>query len=200
MNSVPHRPGRILGAGLTMSDPSVPAARSRSRPKVPYAVQVRVFFRDAWLCRWCHRPVVFAPTFRLLHRFVERAGYNAPLAYFHPNWRRDAAPLLDHLAAVIDHVAAYSRGGLHDEQNFVTACNKCNARKNSRIAEDYMLERPGHPVRGRFGEPKDWDGLVSVFLTLAVQEPSLQPSERTWDRELRAFLAANRTLAPATQQ
>jgi hypothetical protein len=32
-----------------------------------------------------------------LQCFVEASGYEAPMAYFHPNWRRDAAPLLDHM-------------------------------------------------------------------------------------------------------
>jgi len=127
-----------------------------ARPNIPLDLQVRVFFRDGWLCRWCYKPTVFAPTFRLLQRLVEDRGYSLPLAYFHPNWRRDAAPLLDHLGAVIDHLEALSKGGEHGEANFMTACNKCNARKNSRLAKDYQNDKPGKPVKGKFGEPKHW--------------------------------------------
>jgi len=158
-----------------------------SRPPIPIDVQVRILFRDGWLCRWCHRPTVFSPTFKLLERFVRKEGWQTPIAYFHPNWRRDAAPLLDHLGAVIDHVEAYSTGGLHGEANFVTSCNKCNARKNSRPAKEYELERPGLPVKGRFGEPRNWDGLVSLFLILAPQN-NLTVTERSWERAFRRYL------------
>jgi 5-methylcytosine-specific restriction endonuclease McrA len=50
-------------------------------------------------------------------------------------------PLLDHLGAVVDHVEAFSRGGTHDETNFVTACNKCNARKNNTDAAAFRRSR-----------------------------------------------------------
>lgn len=161
-----------------------------SRPKIPIAVQVRVFYRDGWLCRWCHRPTVFSPAFRLQQRFVERRGYVGLLAYFHPRWRRDAAPLLDHLGAVIDHVEAFAAGGASAEAKLVTACNKCNARKNARAAGDYQNERPGRPVKGRYGEPRHWDGLASLFLVLAADDRALPPGEK-WQRALTAYLAVS---------
>jgi 5-methylcytosine-specific restriction endonuclease McrA len=163
-----------------------PVKRS-GRPKIPLDVQVRVLFRDGWLCRWCHRPTIFAPTLRLLQRFVQKAGYTAPIAYFDLHWRRDLSPLLDHLGAVIDHAEAYARGGEHSEGNFVTACNKCNARKNSRRADAYEREQPGKPVKGKFGEPRNWDGLVSLFLVLA-DDPGITATEKAWKRALLAYV------------
>ena len=171
---------------IMTAEPPVPLRRVRS--KIPLDVQVRVLFRDGWLCRWCHRPTVFSPTFRLMQVFVERSGYQAPLAYFHPNWRRDAAPLLDHMGAVIDHVVAFASGGEHGEANFVTACNKCNTRKNSLPAATYERERPGKPVKGRFGEPKHWDGLASLFLVLARSGIRLNAGEKAWRKALEAHL------------
>src|ERR1700680_4038891 len=44
------------------------------------------------------------------------------------SWRRDKAPLLDHLGAVSDHVEAHSRGGAADEANFVTYYRPHSAR------------------------------------------------------------------------
>ncbi len=161
---------------------------SLARLTGPLTVQVRVFYRDGWMCRWCHRPTVFSPVFRLLQQLVERSGHAGPLAYFHPRWRRDAAPLLDHLGAVIDHVEAFAAGGASAEANLVTACNKCNARKNSRTSADYQRERPGRPVKGRYGEPQHWDGLASLFLVLAAGEPTLPAAERAWRRALTAHL------------
>lgn len=165
--------------------------KKRRRTAVPYVVQVQVFYRDGWLCRWCHRPVVFAPAFRLIKELVQDHGYSNRLAYFHKNWSRADAPLLDHLGAVIDHVEAHSKGGAHDESNFVVSCNKCNARKNSRDAKEFKKDHPDRPVCGKHGEPKHWDGLVSLFLMLAEQGIALTAVERQWEMALRAYLRMN---------
>ena len=164
------------------------SAPSRVRAQLPLEVQVRVLFRDGWLCRWCCRPTVFSPTLRLLQRFVETFGYEAPLAYFHPDWRRDAAPLLDHMGAVIDHVEAVAPGGEHSEANFVTACNTCTAKKSNHAASAFEHERPGTPVKGRFGEPEHWDGLISLFLVLARSDFQLTSGEKAWQQALEAHV------------
>lgn len=107
------------------------------------------------------------------------------LAYFDPQWRRDAAPLLDRLGAVVDHVEAVSRGGAHDDSNFVTACNKCNARKNSGRVEDFEKRTPRLPVKGKYGEPAHWDGLSAVFLAWAQpRRDELTANEADWLRAL----------------
>jgi 5-methylcytosine-specific restriction endonuclease McrA len=125
------------------------AAARVSRKPLAYALQVRVFRRDGWLCRWCHRPVVFAPALRVLDQLARDRGHVGPLAYHDPRWRRDRAPLLDHLAAVVDHVEAFSLGGAHDETNFVTACNKCNARKNNIAVTEFQQAAPAQAVKGK---------------------------------------------------
>lgn len=151
----------------------------RGRAKIPVALQVRVLFRDRWLCHWCHRPTVFAPALKYLERFAQEQGYRRPLAYYDFHYKRDAAPMLDHLAAVIDHVKAYSSGGAHDESNFVTACNKCNMTKGNRNIDEWS--NPGKPVKGKYGEPQYWDGFVSLFMILAGQrKEDLRGSEREW--------------------
>lgn len=160
----------------------------QNRPKIGLDIQTRVFFNDGWLCRWCRAPVVFAPTFRLLEGFVKESGPQVPLAYFHPNWSRRSAPLLDRLGAVVDHVEAYSKGGFHGEANFVTACNKCNAMKNDRKVLDHVRDHPLKAIRGKHGEPRDWDGLVALFLVLADRGITLTPSERRWAQAFRRHL------------
>jgi len=72
----------------------------------------------------------------------------------------------------------------------VTACNKCNARKNAGLAAAFQNKSPGRPVKGRYGEPQHWDGLASLFLALAADDPALPPGERAWQRALTAHLAA----------
>jgi hypothetical protein len=94
------------------------------------------------------------------------------------------------MAAVVDHVKAFATGGEDADGNFATACCKCNARKSSRAVEAYLSKNPGKPVRGKFGEPHHWDGLVSLFLVLAAREQALTSTEKAWERALRAFVAS----------
>ena len=107
-------------------------------------------------------------------------GHDGPLAYHDARWRRDQAPLLDHLGAVVDHVDAFSRGGAHDEANFVTSCNKCNARKNNSFVADFERAAPARTVKGKYGEPKLWDGLSTLLALLADGRSDLTASEKGW--------------------
>jgi hypothetical protein len=65
-----------------------------SRAPIPYSVQVEVFFRDKWLCSHCLRPTIFPLTLKLLSEVTAAETPDRPLAYWNPQWRRDAAPLL----------------------------------------------------------------------------------------------------------
>jgi hypothetical protein len=113
------------------------------------------------------------------------------LAYWQPNWRRDKAPLLDELAASVDHVTAHSRGGSHDLANFKTACARCNARKSAKDEAAFRQELQAWRVRGKYGEPTAWDGLAFVFLTLARQDrENLQASEIKWVTAIEEQLAS----------
>ena len=161
------------------------SSASQSRRGIPIPVQVEVLFRDGWLCSLCHRPTIFAPAMRLAGELVRTLGYELPIAYHHPRWRRDAAPLLDHLGCVIDHKLAHSRGGSHAADNFAVACNKCNVYKSDAEKEEYLSKHPLRSVKGKYGEPTHWDGLSSLFVVLARQNPnSLSASELVWLRAL----------------
>jgi len=168
------------------------------RPAIPRSLQLRVFRRDGWLCRWCRRPVIFPPVMKYLEHYVRGQGHTGTLAYFDLRWRRDAAPLLDHLAAVVDHVEARSGGGADDELNYATACNKCNARKSAGPPKE-----PKHIVKGRYGEPKHWDGLSSVFVALFEQDPKwngVTKSERDWHKVLTAAAGPAAAAGHGTKQ
>ena len=87
----------------------------------------------------------------------------------------------EHLGAVVDHVEAFSRGGAHDESNFVTSCNKCNARKNNVVVEEFQRAVAARTVKGRYGEPEHWDGLSTLFVLLARSgNVILSAAERGW--------------------
>lgn len=81
---------------------------------------------------------------------------------------------------MVDHVEAFSKGGAHDETNFVTACNKCNARKNNVVAAEFQQAVPARPVKGKYGEPQHWDGLSALFVVLARARKDLTMSEKAW--------------------
>jgi 5-methylcytosine-specific restriction endonuclease McrA len=153
--------------------------------QAPKPTQVAVFRRDAWLCRWCNRPVIFPPAMKYLVVELQASGNATPLAYYHPNWTRAHAPLLDELGAVVDHVEAFSGGGPTEIANLATACNKCNARKSAATLADWA-RRPRHkPVRGRYGEPQQWDGLSSFFVLLAGRHGNAQnATDKAWLRAL----------------
>jgi 5-methylcytosine-specific restriction endonuclease McrA len=162
------------------------AAKPKNPRNAPHAVQVQVFRRDRWLCRWCGCPVIFAPVMRHLAELVKEEGFSVTPAYYNRNWRRRDAPLLDHMGAVIDHVEAHSGGGASVISNLATACNKCNARKSSSSAEVFSKRRPLIPVKGKYGDPTEWDGLSSLFMIFAAKNPkSTTSSEHSWLRALK---------------
>jgi 5-methylcytosine-specific restriction endonuclease McrA len=164
---------------------------SPKRKSIPVPVQAEVFFRDGWLCHLCRRPVVLHSALRLLQEHVQAHLPDVPLAYWQSNWRRDAAPLLDELAASVDHVLAHARGGTHDLSNFATVCARCNARKSHRAASEYLKEARPWKVKGKHGEPTTWDGFSSLFVVLARAKPTtLTPTERAWQRAIEGRLRA----------
>lgn len=157
----------------------IPRSASRS-------VQVQVFRRDHWLCRWCGCPVIFAPVMRYLAEFLKEEGCSSTPAYYNRNWRRRDAPLLDQMGAVIDHVEAHSGGGASVISNLATACNKCNGRKSASSAEDFSKRRPRIPVKGKYGDPLDWDGLSNLFMVLIARIPgTATATEHAWLRALK---------------
>ncbi len=160
---------------------------SFKRISLSKAKQITIFRRDRWLCRWCAKPVIFAPVMHLLEREVRKSGFDGPLAYYHAHGTRDGAPLLDELWAVLDHADPLSAGGPTDEKNLLTACNKCNGRKNNTPRNVYEARPKRKPIKGKYGAPLHWDGLSILFTVLAQRDASeLSASERQW---LKALIA-----------
>jgi 5-methylcytosine-specific restriction endonuclease McrA len=161
-------------------------SKTTRRASIPKALQVCVFRRDGWICRWCGRPVIFSPAMKYLESLVRQTGFSRPLAYHDAHWSRANAPLLDHMGAVIDHVEAHSRGGANVIANFATACNKCNANKNNTSQDDFKKKSPRRAIKGKYGEPQDWDGLSTLFVILVERAPeTASPSERDWLKHLK---------------
>jgi len=164
-----------------------------ARPPIPYNVAVRVHFRDGWLCHHCRRPTVFHLALKLLGERVAAVLPGVPVAYWDERWRRDQSPLLDQLAASIDHIEAFATGGAHSEENFATICAKCNARKGTRTRAEHATLDAQRVVKGKYGEPTAWDGLASAFVVLASEsQRPLTVTEKGWLRALDAWYDAQR--------
>lgn len=112
---------------------------------------------------------------------MRNAGHIGPLAYYHAHWTRDGSPLLDELGAVIDHKNAHARGGQHTEDNLCTACGKCNTRKSSAPLENWNQRDKRKLIKGKYGEPKHWDGFSSLFVVLAKRNSAaLTTADSSW--------------------
>jgi 5-methylcytosine-specific restriction endonuclease McrA len=165
--------------------------KHRKRPPISVPLQAEVLFRDSWLCHLCRRPLVFPLALKRLQEFVGLRCPDIPLAYWDSAWRRDASPLLDELAASVDHVTAFARGGAHDLSNFAAVCARCNARKSARGSAEYLEEARPWKVKGKHGEPKNWDGFSSLFLALAQDKGViLSPTEKLWLTAIKKQFAA----------
>lgn len=156
-------------------------SKSTKRVVLTKSLQLSIFRRDNWLCRWCAKPVIFAPAMKLLEIELRTSGFDMPLAYYHTHWTRATAPLLDELGVVLDHVTAFSVGGKSEEENLVTACAKCNGRKSAAPLENWNQRVIRKPIKGKYGEPQAWDGLSGAFIVLAERYPhKLTAGERAW--------------------
>lgn len=157
----------------------------KRRIPLPKDLQIGVFRRDGWLCCWCKRPVIFAPVMKYLERELRESSADGRLSYYHAHWTRDGAPLLDELGAVIDHIEAFSKGGLNDLENLATACNKCNAQKSDAAPGKWGGRPQRKPIKGKYGEPQNWDGLSGLFVMLARRDlAALTNTERNWLKAL----------------
>lgn len=164
------------------------------RSKIPYETQVRVFYRDQWLCYVCHRPTIFSPALKYMQMWAQDSGCLFPISYYHEHWRRDLSPLADELGVVIDHFQPHSKSKDNREDNLKTACNKCNSRKSDKEYREFVSRELIRHVNGKYGEPQYWDGLSSVFVLLAEKYLNLLTlSERQWLKAFRVFLTSQNT-------
>jgi hypothetical protein len=118
---------------------------------------------------------------KYLEQELKDGGHQGAVAYYHAHWTRDGSPLLDELGAVIDHIEAFSTGGVCSEENLCTACSKCNVRKSSAPLDQWSRREKRKPIKGKYGEPQNWDGLSSLFVVLAQRNRAeLTTAEREW--------------------
>ena len=176
---------RVRGHIIVAANEQLMIENGRKRMPIPPLVAAAVYRRDHWLCHWCLRPVILPQAMKLLEKDIRRSGWTGTMALFHPNWSRDGAPLLDELGANVDHVAAHTLRGDHALENFVTACAKCNTRKGNNELVRWEQRDKRKPIKGKYGEPRAWDGFSGLFVVLAQRDPSvLTANDRAWLKAL----------------
>lgn len=164
--------------------------------RIPLSKELRVtvYRHDRWLCHWCDKPVIFAQVLKYLEKELKASsGYSGEqLCYYNKNWRRTDAPLLDLLGAEIDHIDGNKAN--NDPKNLATSCHKCNIEKGAAKPEEWNKRHKKKPIKSKYGEPKYWDGLSSLFVMLAQRHPAeVTTDEKGW---LRALAGRSAMVAP----
>ena len=58
---------------------------------------------------------------------------------------------------------------------------KCNGRKSAALLGEFRKRPSRKPIKGKCGESQTWDGMASIFATLAERNPAKLTSEtRHW--------------------
>jgi len=151
---------------------------SRRRSLSP-RLQVKVFRRDRFTCRFCGRRAVFPPVLRLLSVLF-------PSVFpYHPHGKMEQC----HLAfwrdiASCDHLVPVARRGGSDLENLVTSCYMCNSIKQNWLVEELRWELKAVPEAGT------WDGLTGTYPALLKacedEHPACRSSYyRGWLRALK---------------
>ncbi|HHE40755.1 MAG TPA: hypothetical protein ENL10_04560 [Candidatus Cloacimonetes bacterium] len=133
------------------------------RKSIPRKIQLAVWFRDNWTCKYCGTPVIFSPTLKLLNELSPNHGYyhqhgkaTEMLHWFQWKW------------ASVDHIEPFSSGGSDLIENFTTACWECNLNMN-----DTPVSKKLKPIRtNENSEMVNWDGLSSLYVKLSKKNDS----------------------------
>jgi hypothetical protein len=147
--------GRMsLEVHRTKHRPATRPKSERAPGRMPSAAKQRaVFERDGWHCRFCGTPVISRDARRILaRRFPAEANCSGK------EFARHAA--LYAMAASLDHVEPHSRGGLHEDTKFVTACYCCQFGRGELLLAEAGLTDP----RDRPPRVDAWDGLTRLLV------------------------------------
>jgi hypothetical protein len=133
--------------------------------------RVRIWTQDKWRCRWCDRPVILAQAMKYLAEEISVERSTLPLGYYHEHWKREGAPLLHELGAVIDN---------RNSVNPRTACWRCNTRRTS---DESALKTT---------DVINWDDMSGVFVFFAKQRERLGRRPTEYEQRLLKALEARR--------
>ena len=139
-----------------------------ARINIPRRLQLEVFYRDYWHCRYCLEPVFFNPTLKLLNDLSPGHGY------YHAHGKTgETLTLFQWRFASADHVLPVAEGGENTGDNLVTACWRCNLRKSDGNPSEFQLQEVPADLADLH-----WDGLASIY-------PHLPGADPLWSRLIR---------------
>lgn len=125
----------------------------RVKPRMPTRiVEVRVFERDGWHCRFCGIRVISRPSRNLLVKLFPNETH-----WVADEYARHTA--LYATAASLDHIVPNSRGGDNEIHNLVTACFCCQFGRGQYTLDEVEISDPRdrEPIRS------NWDGLTRLM-------------------------------------
>ena len=136
-----------------------------ARVSISRPLQMAVFCRDHWICKYCLEPVFFNPTLKLLEDLSPGQGY------YHPHSKTGARlTLFQKRFASADHIVPVAEGGQNIQRNLVTACWECNLAKRDRSPSHFQVnDVPAAHISLK------WDGLASLY-------PKLPGARADWKK------------------
>lgn len=153
-----------------------PVDPARSSRGIPCAVQLEVFRRDSFTCRYCARRTILVPVLRLLAMpFSDIFPYHlhGKMTACHLGFWRDVASC--------DHKVPIARLGSSEPSNLVTACYMCNS-----VKQNWLIEELGWELLSSTSSA--WDGLSSCYPSLLRKLQPEWPGAR--ERYFRDWLRA----------
>ena len=128
------------------------------RKTIPKAIQLKIWNRDHWTCRYCGEAIFFSPTLKLLNTISPGHGY------YHKNGKSNAMiDIFQWKWASVDHVHPHAKGGLDSEENYVSACWQCN------LSYRDGLDKLQPTAMNTSAVETNWDGLSSLYLELQTE-------------------------------
>ena len=132
------------------------------RKSLPKKLQLQVWKRDGWTCRYCSSPVFFAPTLKLLE------GKSPGHGYWHSNGKTGKMLGLFQMGwASVDHIIPVAKGGNDDLDNLVTACWKCNLNYKDKSVGEGKSEPTADNKKVK---DVNWDGFSSLYPKLSEEK------------------------------
>jgi 5-methylcytosine-specific restriction endonuclease McrA len=132
---------------------------------------LEVFKRDGFIDRYNGQRLVFPGVLRIMSNAL-------PAAFpYQKNWKMtETHPAYWMLCPTIDHLIPIARGGADTIDNCVTTSMIHNSAK-----ANWTVEELGWSLR-EYGNLKEWDGLLGLFLGAVDEKPELvqDPYIRSW--------------------
>jgi 5-methylcytosine-specific restriction endonuclease McrA len=112
-----------------------PTIKDRTQRMPSYKVELSIYERDGWHCRFCQIPVTSKEARKKLHMLLPNAA----------RWGKTNSEKhrgLSILESTLDHLLPHSRGGDNSLGNLVTACGPCQFGRGNFTLEEVGLMNP----------------------------------------------------------